>query len=260
MGKQMRKGMWMSAASLVAAALVLIIFVRRGAPDAPDASIPDTTKTPAQNHAEVPARGAPSGTVGKSPQQAARLMPRAGTAFSSLPTSRMGLDLNTDPFGAESKEEQEWLDRNGYPNEKQWLAYKGASESLLAQAAEQGDSFAGIELNKRRLARGDKQGHDELLRSAMLGSQFALESLAAYMAGSSQGDAQGAYMLYRLGELRGNSDLAMARETLTERLPPPKRMEAEGQARMLFRKFGTAFRAQNGPGARFTDPRPFGAD
>lgn len=188
----------------------------------------------------------------------ARVRAQKPSAFANIPNSRVGLSLVKDPFGASSIEEQRWLDRNGYPNEKQWLTYKTASDSLIAQAAESGDKIAVIELDARRLMKGDQTGRDGLMKAAVEGSQYALETLASYLASSSSGDPKSAYMLYRYGEMRGNLQLGMPRDLLVEKLSPTARLEAEASALKLFTASSNAQRARLSPGARFVDPRPIG--
>jgi hypothetical protein len=181
----------------------------------------------------------------------------APSAFTSLPQSRVGLRFSSDPFGATSVAEQQWLDRNGYPNEKQWAAYKTASDGLVAQAAAAGDPLARIEADSRRLMKGDMSGQDGLMKAAVEGSQYALETLAAFHAGSGQGDRKSAYMLYRFGELRGNTTMAIVRNQLVDQLTPLQRREAEAGALQLFHQTSSHTRSRTGPRAS-VDPRPFG--
>lgn len=53
--------------------------------------------------------------------------------FAHLPQSRIGMALESDPFVAESSQEQQWLDRNGFPNSEQWKAYSSAPDGLLSK-------------------------------------------------------------------------------------------------------------------------------
>lgn len=129
--------------------------------------------------------------------------------FPEIPKSRRGLPLENDPFLAESPAEQEWLDRNGYPNAKQWKAYSLAPDVQLLQATQAGDSVAEVMLNGRKLAAGDPSAKEELLLASVEGSGFALQIYSAYMAGSgSGGNPQTAYALSRVAEMRGDYRLA----------------------------------------------------
>lgn len=58
--------------------------------------------------------------------------------FPEVPQTRDGMSFDNDPGYAESKAEQKWLDRHGFPNEKRLDAYMGAPEALLKQASEAG--------------------------------------------------------------------------------------------------------------------------
>ena len=158
------------------------------------------------------------------------------SAFADLPNSRVGLPLEDDPFGAQSVLDQQWLDRNGYPNALQWRAYAGASPDALRQAAAAGDSLAAIQLESWRLIQGEASALDALFEHARRGSLFALELAASAHAGSSRvRDPAMAYVLYRVLELRGNHASALARElTVGAALPALERLEAESLALGLY--------------------------
>lgn len=133
--------------------------------------------------------------------------------FPEVPRSRRGLSLETDPFGATSIEEQRWLDTHGYPNEKQWNTYSIASEALLRQAAESGDSVASTMLDARLLP-NDPTAKDRLLAAGAEGNLFALNSLAAFLTGSSKGDPLLGYAISRVSEIRGDVRIGMARDAM----------------------------------------------
>lgn len=221
--------------------------------------IPNADSTIAKD--ESASRQKVNGFGGQSSPLTQRGILARSEVFTHIPSTREGLPFGSDPFKPESRAEQKWLDRNGYPNNEQWLAYKQASDTLLHQAAANGDALASVELSARKLVEGDQSAHGELIKALNDGSQYALEILASYQAGSqSNGDPMAAYVLYRFGEMRGNSELAFARETLTERLDPASRLRAEAEARKLFNTFTKLQRARLGAGASVVDARPIGPD
>ncbi|MFC3277475.1 hypothetical protein ACFOHQ_08135 [Xanthomonas fragariae] len=97
----------------------------------------------------------------------------------SIPRTRDGLSFENDPGFAESKAEQKWLDRHGYPNEKQLEAYMPAPETLLKQAAETGDMAAQAMLDARLLPT-DQKAQQRLVDAGAEGNLFALNMLASY--------------------------------------------------------------------------------
>lgn len=181
--------------------------------------------------------------------------PKKGvTLFSHLPQSRHGLPLDSDPFVAASVEEQMWLDRNGYPNAEQWVAYSSASDGLLAQAAADGDTFAAVILDSRALANGDKGAVNRLLKESQNGSTFALSMLQAYMANSPKGNPSLAYSLSRVLELKGDTRAGLARDFSSgvANLSPAQRVKAEANALKLFEQLKETSKKQP-----FVDKRPF---
>lgn len=92
------------------------------------------------------------------------------------------MSLENDPGFAESKAEQKWLDRHGYPNEKQLEAYMLAPEALLKQAAEAGDIAAQAMLDARLLPT-DPKAQQRLVDAGAEGNLFALNMLASYQGG-----------------------------------------------------------------------------
>jgi hypothetical protein len=177
--------------------------------------------------------------------------------FPSVPKSRQGLLLESDPFGATSASEQAWLDRNGYPNQKQWEAYSQASDAQLQQAADIGDSVANVMLNYRRLAAGDMTAQEDLLASAVEGSGFALDMYASFMAGSkSHGSTETAYILTKVAEMRGNYVHGLTRDSMLS-VVPSQAQELQWNARsiQLFGELQKLHQEVNGGGA-WVDSRP----
>ncbi len=174
--------------------------------------------------------------------------------FPAVAKSRDRLSLDGDPFIAESKEEQRWLDRNGYPNSEQWTTYSSAPDHLLKQAADAGDRVAYVMLAGRSLAKGDKGAVDNLLQEARSGSNFAIMTLASYMGGSQEGDIELGYALSRVAEMRGDYRIAVAREGMFPRaLTQEQRLKGEAKALSIFAKLRDESRV-----ATFVDPRPIG--
>lgn len=152
------------------------------------------------------------------------------TPFPEVPQSRKNLDLESDPFGPTSEAEQRWLDAHGFPNARQWETYTTASDYLLEQAANSGDQVARTMLDARRL-REDPEAKTRLFSAGAEGNVFALNSLAAYMMGSKDGNLQVGYSLSRVAEMRGDSRLAMARDVgMPRRLDDLEKMQAEADA------------------------------
>lgn len=182
--------------------------------------------------------------------------------FPEIPRSRHGLPLENDPFVAESVAEQEWLDRNGYPNAKQWEAYSLASDLQLLQAAQAGDSVAEVMLNSRRLTAGDPSAKEELLLASVEGSAFALQMYAAYMAGSgSNGNLQTAYALSRVAEMRGDYRAALGRDAMfSQKMTQMQRMQGDAEAMNTFAGMKKLREELYGSEASWVDPRPYGKE
>lgn len=195
----------------------------------------------------------------KAQSGAGQAQPGAAHPFPELPRSRAGLPLNDDPFLATSKEEQSWLDRNGYPNVKQWAAYGRASDSLLEQAAAAGDKAARIMLDQRKLMAGDDTKIEALLTEGAKGSAFALDMLAAYLANGDSGGRVTAYAVSRVSEMRGNIRLGPARDAMFNKpLSPSDRMEGEKEAFEIYNSLYELQKSIAGPSSKPVDPRPIG--
>lgn len=156
--------------------------------------------------------------------------PVTKTPFPDIPRSRDNLDLESDPFGATSEAEKKWLDAHGFPNARQWETYTIASDYLLEQAANSGDRVARTMLDARRLP-DDPEAKTRLFSAGAEGDIFALNSLAAYMAGSKDGNLPVGYSISRVAEMRGDARVAMARDVMMpRRLTDLEKMQAEADA------------------------------
>lgn len=170
------------------------------------------------------------------------------------------MSLEGDPFGATSSAEQAWLDRNGYPNERQWAVLVGASDAQLADAAGAGDRVAKTLLDARRLERGDDTAIDAMLEEGARGSTFALELLSSSLAIRRQ-DLVMAYALSRVVELRGNARVATGRELMFSRpLTPIERVQGEQEALELLQRIRHLQVTLAGAKSPATDPRPIGGE
>lgn len=175
--------------------------------------------------------------------------------FPGIAQSRNELPLENDPFLAESKEEQAWLDRNGFPNSEQLEAYSTANDDTMRQAAASGDEIARVILDERLLTRGDVSAQERLFTAAAEGSSYALSTLAAYMAGSSKGSPEIGYALSRAAEMRGDFRIAPARDAMfASPLTMEQKMQGEREALEIFNDLQN----RAGNGRSFVDPRPIG--
>ena len=173
--------------------------------------------------------------------------------FAHLPTTRQGLPLDGDPYGASSIEDQRWLDRNGYPNAEQWRVYSNAEEGLLRLAADAGDRTAQVFLDARLLAQNDADAVDRLLAAGARGSAFALSMLQAWMIGSSAGDPEFGHAISRVMEMKGDSGIALVRDmAFAVPLTAEQQLRADALALQLFERL-----RREGNHRSFVDPRPF---
>lgn len=183
---------------------------------------------------------------------------KAADAVPGVPQTRAGQPLESDMFIATSSEEQQWLDRNGFPNNEQYAVYSKLSDAALEVAAEKGGRVAATMLANRKLIRGEPGAADELLALSVEGSSYALDVYAAYMAGSSQGNPKTAWALSRVEEMRGNMRLALSRNAM---FPTPlsqaDQMEAEAEALNLFATLRQLHVEMYGSDKGWTDPRPY---
>lgn len=217
---------------------------------------------------QLPARGDhPEISKDKGPASSAEAIDDAKTLvpttqrvrhpFPELPSTRKGLPLDDDPFIATSREEQMWLDRNGYPNAPQWAALLQASDLQLKDAAAAGDRAAKALYDQRRLMAGDEMAIDSMLKDAAAGSTFALELLSSTLA--SKGDRTMGYAFSRVVEMRGNLRVGGARDVMFEKpLSQLERLEAEAEAKAIYDSLHQVQRSLKGPNSPASDPRPIG--
>lgn len=177
--------------------------------------------------------------------------------FPEVPKTRDGMSFDNDPGYAESKAEQKWLDRHGFPNEKQLDAYMGAPEALLKQASEAGDKVAQTILDARLLA-SDPMAHQRLVDAGAEGNLFALNMLASFQGGSASGDPVAAYAVSRVAEMRGDTRASVTREVMMSRsLSTEQRMLGESEALRLNAEIDRIYTSKHGR-APVLDKRPIG--
>lgn len=178
--------------------------------------------------------------------------------FHGVPRSRRNLPLDGDPFAPSSAEEQEWLDRNGFPNAEQVHVYSTASDAALEQAAAAGDLVAQVMLDGRRLMTGDRHAEARLMAAAAAGSNYALTTLAGYLGRPSPGgEPARAYALTRVAEMLGDYKIGLVRDVLVSKpLDPSVRLKAEADALKIYKNIVDERRKRRGPQAAIVDPRP----
>ncbi|PPT92389.1 hypothetical protein XthCFBP4691_04005 [Xanthomonas theicola] len=165
------------------------------------------------------------------------------------------MSFENDPGYAESKAEQRWLDRHGFPNEKQLEAYMVAPEALLKQASAAGDKVAQTILDARLLPT-DPLAQQRLVEAGAEGDLFALNMLASYQGGSPNGDPVAAYAVSRVAEMRGDARAAITRDLMISMpLTTDQRMLAEAEALRLNETINQMYRAKHGT-APVLDKRP----
>ncbi len=177
--------------------------------------------------------------------------------FPEIPQTRDGMSFDNDPGYAESKAEQKWLDRHGFPNEKQLEAYMGAPEALLKQASEAGDKVAQTILDARLLP-SDPLAQQRLVDAGAEGNLFALNMLASFQGGSTNGDPVAAYAVSRVAEMRGDSRAAITRDVMMMKpLSTEQRMLGESEALRLNAEIDRIYTSKHGR-APVLDKRPIG--
>lgn len=184
--------------------------------------------------------------------------PASGDPFRHVPKTRDNLALNDDPFGAQSRAEQQWLDRNGYPNMRQVEVYPAAPDALLLQAADAGDRVARVMLDERRLRRGDPQAEADLMAAAADGSIYALNVLAGYYGQKGpQANPAKAYSLTRVMEMLGDYKVPLTRQYVVgPPLDPVRQMQAEADALGLYRSIVQRRTRATGANHITIQPRP----
>lgn len=181
-----------------------------------------------------------------------------GHPFPGVPRSRQKLPLEGDPFAPTSTEEQEWLDRNGFPNAEQVHVYSTASDAALEQAAAAGDLVAQVMLDGRRLMTGDREAEARLMAVGAAGSNYALTTLAGFLGRPGPGgEPARAYSLTRVAEMLGDYKIGLVRDLIVRKpLDPSARLEAEAEALKMYRNIVDERRKRQGPKAAIVDPRP----
>ncbi len=178
--------------------------------------------------------------------------------FPEVPVTRAGMALETDPFIAQSVEEQSWLDRNGYPNEKLWAVLSQATNAQLSEAAAAGDRAAAALLDQRRLMAGDEDAIGSMLEAGAGGNLFALNLLSSTLARKPQ-DRVMAYAISRTMEMRGDLRASIARDmAFPQMLTQSEVLEANVEALRLYENLLRVQRETKGPGSPAVDPRPLG--
>ncbi|MFC6840983.1 hypothetical protein [Xanthomonas theicola] len=143
------KLVWLGALALIVI-VGAVLMQRAGKNETPEREIAAAEKIASSGTS--PAGGADPAATAQSPGPPPPLKTqRVRHPFPDVPRTREGMSFENDPSGAESKAEQAWLDRHGYPNEKQWEADALAPEVLLRQATEAGNRAAQAMLDARLL-------------------------------------------------------------------------------------------------------------
>jgi hypothetical protein len=181
-----------------------------------------------------------------------------GYPFPLLKRNRKDLALTEDLFGPQSREEQAWLDRNGYPTRDQVETYSSASDAELEQAARLGDKVAEVFLNQRNLMKGDSEAESRLIDQAAKGTTYALLGMAGYYAGSkTANDPMKAYAYTRAIEMLGDQKMGLTRDFILHgQLDPRARFEAEALSIKTYNEIVRRRRLLLGPSAPIVDPRP----
>ena len=184
--------------------------------------------------------------------------PKFRHPFPDVPQSRKGLALETELFMAESVAEQEWLDRNGYPNAAQWAAYSTAADVQLEAAALAGDKTAAAMFAQRQFIQGDETAIERMLTAGATGNTFALELLASTLIGPKQDPVAG-YAMSRVVEMRGNIRIGFHRDAMFNTpLSPMERIEGEQQAIEMYQTLLRLQRTILGNNSPAADMRPIG--
>ncbi|MEG2806225.1 hypothetical protein [Stenotrophomonas sp.] len=178
--------------------------------------------------------------------------------FPDVPQSRQGMVGETEPFGGDSPEEAEWLDRHGYPNARQWRRYVTATDLQLEQAAAAGDGVARTLLDARRL-RTDPQAETRLLVAGADGNLFALNQLVAFKASRRDQMAE-AYALSRVVEMRGDLMQSLSRPVMIFGLSDSERLLAEAEALSLNHQLNELYRQKYGVAPPPVQQRPYQVD
>jgi hypothetical protein len=198
-------------------------------------------------------------TPENNPEKGFILNSKATHPFPEIPKNRNHISLDEDIFGPQSKEEQNWLDRHGFPNREQLAAYATASDEVLKQAVAAGDKVAQTSLDMRKLIAGDKSAEESILKSAADdGNISGILRLAGFLGSlKSEEDAKRAYAMTRVAEMLGDNKVGLTRDfMLTTPLEQSAKMQAESDALHIFAKVVDMGKARHGANAVIVDPRP----
>lgn len=194
--------------------------------------------------------------LGESRKQKTTQGPGAADPFPEIAKTRTGLSMEDDPYGPRSRAEQEWLDRNGFPNAQQILEYQRASDLQLEQAANAGDRVAETFLNARKLGAGDSSAEGALLHAGALGNTFALDMLSSVLSGPGPlQDVVDGYAFSRVAEMRGDFTRSLARMARPE-IDAFSKYEGEIRAMAYLKLIIEIQREEQGNSAVTFDPRP----
>ncbi|WAT14595.1 hypothetical protein OZ429_16740 [Xanthomonas fragariae] len=246
------------AVALSAAALAVVVAGIIWTHEARKGEVPtqgiSQNETFTESNESVEAQGA-SQAVGKGVNPDSSTPAR--NPFPEVPKTRDGMSFDNDPGYAENKAEQKWLDRHGFPNQKQLEAYMGAPEALLKQASEAGDKVAQTILDARLLP-SDPMAQQRLVDAGAEGNLFALNMLASFQGGSSSGDPVAAYAVSRVAEMRGDTRAAITREVMMSKpLSTEQKMLGESEALRLNAEINRIYMSKHGS-TPVLDKRPIG--
>ena len=256
-------------ATVVAAFGAMLLFVNAGGPFSASWRQTDAARHQQTGHAlvhpiEIGSNGqgaVTNGVASRTQDAALGADPSSATAagpFPSVPKTRDLLSIDDDPFGAQSKAEQQWLDRNGYPNMRQVEVYPKAPDVMLQEAADAGDRVARVMLEGRRLRRGDPRAEANLMTAAAEGSIYALNVLAGYYGQRGpQTNAAKAYSLTRVMEMLGDYKVPLTRQfVVSQPLEPVQQLQAEADALGMYRSLIARRKVATGSDNIVIQPRP----
>lgn len=179
--------------------------------------------------------------------------------YAGVPRTRHGLPFADDPFGAVSLEEQQWLDRNGYPNAAEWKALNAADFAQLREAADGGDPMAATMIDHWKVFQeGDAGAVTALMQRGASGNAFALEMLVSALEGArTRRDPVFASAVRQMAAMRGNHALsALPDGNLSVPLTSTQRLESARRARELYQLLEDIRRSELGLPPSPPDPRP----
>lgn len=182
--------------------------------------------------------------------------------FSLIPRSREELPLEGDPFRPVSKEDQRWLDRNGFPNAEQFRTFMKSDIENLRLAAQAGDKIAETIMNAKLLATTGAEAAEAeaaLYYDAALGNSFALSMLSGHKTGT--GELVEGLALARVAEMRGDYSTGDGNRMMWEdSLDPVQRARIAEESRRIHALFEETRREVLGVNQPLYDPRPLGEE